>query len=165
MINGGPADSGPIMIEVKLTESGFGGCGVLANGKCDTKGTNPLADLHQCSLHRNGYTYWQRMAEHGLLSEAIEAAAGCPLAFDYQFYRELLFALHHGGYFVLLHDARSPVFMGVRTSALPRLLAQLPTQLRSRIAAITVQQVVAAIRASGRHNDWIGEFEAKYGLK
>ena len=26
------------------------------------------------------------------------------------------------------------------------------------------QKVVAAITASGRHNDWIGEFRAKYGV-
>jgi hypothetical protein len=40
----------------------------------------------------------------------------------------------------------------------------LPPHLRGRVATITVQQVVAAIRASGRHDDWIGAFEAKYGL-
>jgi hypothetical protein len=164
VINSDTPDSSPIMIEVKLTESGFGGCSVLGKGQCDTNGANPLSDLSQCYLARNGYIYWERMAEHGLISEVHRAGAGCPLAFDYQFYRELLFALHRGGHFVLLHDARSPIFEGAPKSALPRLVEQLPAHLRGRIAAITVQQVVAAIHASARHDDWIGEFEAKYGL-
>jgi hypothetical protein len=30
---------------------------------------------------------------------------------------------------------------------------------------LTVQQVFAAIRASGRHADWIEAFVAKYGLR
>ena len=164
VVNGDSPDSPPIMIEVKLTESGFGGCSVFAKGQCDTKGANPLPDLHQCYLHRKGYTYWQRMAEYGLLPDLPQAGSACALVFDYQFYRELLFALYHSGYFVLLHDARSPVFMGTPTSSLPRLLAQLPAQLRDRVASITVQEVVATIRASRRHNDWIEAFEAKYGL-
>ncbi|NJO82342.1 MAG: hypothetical protein HC828_05690 [Blastochloris sp.] len=165
VINGGPADSGPIMIEVKLVESGFGSCSVLGKGQCDTNGANPLADISQCYLARNAYTYWERMAEHGLINEVQRAGAGCLLAFDYQFYRELLFALHHRGFFVLLHDARSPVFDGTPQSVLPRLLKQLPLQLRSRVAAITVQQLVAAIRVTGRHDDWIGAFARKYGLE
>lgn len=164
VIGGGPADTGPICVEVKLTESGFGGCSVLADNRCDTKGANPLADLSQCYLHRKRYAYWQRLEEHDALLPAQREAAGCPLAFDYQFYRELLFALHSGGHFVLLHDARSPIFEGAPKSMLPRLRGALPANLRGRIYAITVQQVVAAIRASGRHDDWIGEFEAKYGL-
>ena len=34
---------------------------------------------------------------------------------------------------------------------------------RPMVKAITVQEVVAAIRASGRH-PWLDEFERKYGL-
>ncbi|NCC31441.1 MAG: hypothetical protein EOM24_05360 [Chloroflexia bacterium] len=164
VINGGPADHGPIMIEVKLVESGFGGCGTLASGKCDTSGANPRSDLHQCYLHRQGTLYWERLAEHRILSVETSVHPTCVLAHDYQFLRELLFALHYDGCFVLLHDARSPIFVGAPQSVLPRLIKQLPLQLRSRVAAITVQQLVTAIHATGRHDDWIGAFEQKYGL-
>jgi POLQ-like helicase len=164
VVSGGPADNGPIMIEVKLIEGGFGGCGTLAENKCDTAGANPLADLSQCYLHRQGALYWKRLAEHGLTSDEARTAATCMMAADYQFLREVLFALYHGGHFVLLHDARSPIFDGAPRSVLPQLRAKLPTHLRRRVTAITVQQVVAAIRASGRHDDWIGEFERKHGL-
>jgi hypothetical protein len=41
---------------------------------------------------------------------------------------------------------------------------QLPSYRKGRVTTITVQQLVAAIRASGRHDNWIGASEAKYGL-
>jgi hypothetical protein len=43
------------------------------------------------------------------------------------------------------------------------LLEFVPEKVRPQLKAITVQEVVAAIKASGRH-PWIGEFERKYGL-
>ncbi|RRR74065.1 MAG: hypothetical protein EI684_07765 [Candidatus Viridilinea halotolerans] len=164
VINGGPADCGPICMEVKLTEGGFGNCGLFANGECSVDGNNPLGDLMQCKLYEKGYLYWQRMAEHGLLTEALREGEQCPLTCNYQFFRELLFALYYGGNFVLLHDERSPVFVGAPLSLFPLLQTKLPEQMRSRVAAISVQDLVAAIRATGRHEDWLGLFMQKYGL-
>lgn len=164
VISDDSAATGGIFVEIKLTESGFGGCGTLAGGKCAIGGKNPLADLAQCYLHHKDYRYWQRIEEHGLRDAAMDAADHCPLAFHYQFFRELLFALHHGGHFVLLHDARNPIFAGASGSVLPQLVAHLPSHLQTRVAVITVQQLVATIHASGRHADWIEEFTRKYGL-
>lgn len=47
---------------------------------------------------------------------------------------------------------------------LPQLVVQLPSYRKGRVTTITVQQLVAAIRASGRYDNWIGASEAKYGL-
>ncbi|MGI6469363.1 MAG: PGN_0703 family putative restriction endonuclease [Syntrophomonadaceae bacterium] len=94
----------------------------------------------------------------------------CPLANYYQFFREVIFALHNKGIFVLLYDERNPVFMrrsthdGSTLGLWPFLQTFIPKSKRDRISAVTIQQVVAAITASGRHNDWIGEFRAKYGM-
>jgi len=46
---------------------------------------------------------------------------------------------------------------------MPFLLSLIPHSLHTRIATVSVQQVVTAIKASGRHT-WISEFESKYGL-
>lgn len=43
------------------------------------------------------------------------------------------------------------------------LMSYVPEAARARVIAVTVQEVVAAIKASGRHG-WIAEFEEKYGL-
>jgi hypothetical protein len=39
----------------------------------------------------------------------------------------------------------------------------LPHELRSKVTAISIQELVAEIQISGRH-DWIDEFCSKYGL-
>lgn len=94
----------------------------------------------------------------------------CPLANYYQFFREAIFALHNKGIFVLLYDERNPAFMrqskqgGTTLGLWPFLQSFIPECKRDRIGAVTIQKVVAAITASGRHNDWIAEFKAKYGV-
>jgi POLQ-like helicase len=157
----GPAD---LYVEAKFTEAKFGGCSVLARGQCETHGESPLGDLSQCYLHHIDHRYWQQLEAYGLIDETQRAAPDCMLGVQYQFYRELLFALASGGVFVLLYDARNPIFMGTGHSLLPTLIAQVPPRLHERVKALSIQQVVAAIRASGRHDDWIGEFAEKYGL-
>ncbi|MCK4548032.1 MAG: hypothetical protein KAW17_11400 [Candidatus Eisenbacteria sp.] len=78
-------------------------------------------------------------------------------------------AIEKGGVFVLLHDERNPTFVSEEHSTerglFPFLRSLVPADLRSRIHAVTIQNVVRAIKASGRHGDWIGEFEKKYGLR
>jgi hypothetical protein len=92
----------------------------------------------------------------------------CPLASYYQFFREIVFALAQGGEFVLLFDRRSPVFYrpveGPDTGLMSFLLTFVPEKHKSHVHAIGIQEVAASIRHSGRHNDWIGDFEEKYGL-
>ena len=46
----------------------------------------------------------------------------------------------------------------------PLLAGQAPAPLRARLHAVTIQQVVAALRESARHADWVGAFGEKYGL-
>ena len=102
-----------------------------------------------------------------LLAGAIGQNVTCILASYYQFFREVIFALELGGPFVLLSDERNPTFscdgpQGKR--GLMEFLVSLVLQsLHTRIATVSIQQVVAAIKSSGRH-EWITEFERKYGL-
>lgn len=164
----GEAGSAPLFVEAKLSENGFGGCSVFADGDCD--GHNPAQDLPSCYLHHIGRRYWQRMLEHGLLESRLASDSSCAFTNYYQFFRESLFAIHKGGHFVLLHDARSPVFLrqgkngAVTTGLWPLLLELSPAPVRSRLHPVTIQQVVAAIQASGRHQDWIAQFKKKYGI-
>ncbi len=46
----------------------------------------------------------------------------------------------------------------------PFLQTFIPESKRDHIGDVTIQQVVAAMDASGRHSDWIGELRAKYGI-
>ena len=158
-------ESGPgIYIESKFTESGFGGCSVYSSGDCD--GRNPLHDPSLCYLDHIGRCYWHRLREHGL--EGLAEGPICPMTIYYQFFREMLFALHMGGCFVLLHDERNPSFSvdgpeGHR-GAFAFLVEQLPDHCHNRVGSISMQEVTTSIRKCGGHDDWIGEFEAKYGL-
>lgn len=157
-------DSGGLFIEAKFVESRFGGCSVYAKGNCATDGKNPLADLNQCYLHGLDMRYWHLLETHRLITEAQRSASPCMLNIHYQFYRELLFAIAQGGLFVLLYDGRNPVFMGGKKPIMPTLIAQLPLAWRNHVKTITFQEVLAAIVESGRHDDWIGTFRAKYAM-
>ena len=157
--------SPPLFVETKLVEQGFGGCSVFAAGDCD--GRNPAHDFSLCYLHHLGRRYWELLDHHGFLLGPVGHDATCILATHYQFFREVIFALESGGVFVLLSDERSPTFhcdgpQGQR-GLMPFLLSLMPDPARSRVATATIQQVVAAINASGRHG-WTNEFESKYGL-
>jgi hypothetical protein len=46
---------------------------------------------------------------------------------------------------------------------MPFLLSLTPQSFHTRVASVGIQQVVSAIKSSGRHA-WITEFERKYGL-
>lgn len=90
------------------------------------------------------------------------------LANHYQFFRELLLALHLDGVFVLLSDERNPTFHcrgsnGQLRGLMPLLLGMVPATLRNRVGSVSIQQLVASIKHSGQH-PWIREFETKYGL-
>jgi hypothetical protein len=154
-----------IFIEAKFVEKKFGGCSIFAGGDCD--GRNPAMNPERCYLHHTGRTYWSLMKELGLDQGAIGEDAQCIFTNHYQFFRELLFALQHGGTFVLLCDQRSPIFycegpQGER-GLMPYLLELLPEQLRRSVASVTVQELVAEIAVAGGH-EWVNEFKVKYGL-
>jgi POLQ-like helicase len=154
-----------LFVEGKLVETGFGGCSVFERGDCD--GRNPAKDFSLCYLHHLGRTYWELLKKHGFLSGPVLQDTACILSNQYQFFREVLFALHMGGYFVLVTDERNPTFHagepdGERGLA-PLLLAMVPPSLRHRVADVSIQQLVSAIKASRRH-EWIQQFQQKYGL-
>lgn len=154
-----------MFIECKFTEAEFGGCSVYTAGDCD--GRNPAADFSLCYLHHIGRRYWELLAAHGFLEGPLHQESTCILANHYQFFRCVVFALEFGRPFVLLSDERSPVFdcdgpQG-RRGLLPFLLSFVPEALRAQVVAVSIQQVVAAIKESGRHS-WITEFEGKYNL-
>lgn len=153
-------------IESKLVEQEFGGCSVFEKGDCD--GRNPISHKKQCYLHFIGRRYWDLIEKHGF-SENLKAEKQCVFAAHYQFFREVLFSLEKGGMFILLSDERSPVFHckseGAERGLMPFLLEFVPESYKDRIASISVQSLVNAIKESPGHEDWIGEFEKKYGIE
>lgn len=155
-----------LFIEAKFVEQNFGGCSVFENGDCS--GFNPARRPSSCYLHRIGRTYWEMLQQLGFLRPAMTDGPICPLANYYQFFREIVFALAKGGEFVLLFDRRSPVFYRPVDEADTGLMAFLSTLVPKKhmchVHAISIQEVAASIRRSGRHNTWIGDFEEKYGL-
>ncbi len=161
-------ERGPsIFIESKLVERKFGGCSVFeTQGDCN--GRNPANDFDSCYLHHIGRTYWPQMKQHGFLEGPLRESTICPLANYYQFFREVIFAVHKGGYFVLLHDERNPSFVA-KAEGLPErgtfsfLISLLPEPLKNRVKSITIQEVLKHIKGSPG-NKWASEFEAKYGL-
>jgi hypothetical protein len=89
-------------------------------------------------------------------------------AVHYQFFRELLLALEEGGVFVLLSDARSPVFFqdgpqGPR-GLMPVVMSLLPDHVRRRVVLVTVQEVLEQI-VDPPEAVWVPEFRRKYGLE
>jgi hypothetical protein len=155
-----------LFVEAKFVEQEFGGCSVFEDGDCS--GLNPANAFNRCYLHRIGRTYWERLDQLGFLTSAMTEGSICPLANYYQFFREVVFAIQKGGHFVLLFDGRSPVFFraGAEGDAGLMLLlsAFVPEEHCARLHAVTIQAVASAVRQTGRHADWIGSFEAKYGL-
>ena len=154
-----------VFIESKMMEAEFGGCTVLGAGDC--AGGNPLPTKTRCYLHHIGRRYWTLAEKHGI-AETMKGERQCVLALNYQFFRELLFALEYGGIFVLLHDERSPVFhCGTGADCggiMPFVMQFVPDGLCGRIASLSMQSLARHIEDSGRHSDWIGEFRQKYGL-
>ena len=55
-------------------------------------------------------------------------------------------------------------FESFERGLMPFLLSLVPPSLHAHVATVTVQQVLAAAKASGQH-EWVVEFERKYGLK
>ncbi len=169
-------EGGSLYIESKMVERGFGGCSVFADGDCE--GMNPFPDRPEaCYLHHIGRKYWTMMSEMGFgrgpggpgPASCLTTGPVCPFASYYQFYREVMFAIASGGRFVLLHDARNPAFLKSVPGQPPRglwpfLVESIPSHLRDRVGRVTMQSVVDAIEESGRHDDWVADFRAKYGL-
>ena len=153
---GGPS----LFIEAKLVEPGFGGCGQLELGECD--GRSPALDHALCPLHQKGRRYWTRLEELGF---DVDHGPFCALANNYQFFREAAFALHKGGHLVLLIQDDNPAFWAEegQRGLWPLLVDLAPEQHRSRLHRVSLRAAVEALRASGRHEDWLGGFEQRYG--
>ncbi len=155
-----------VFIESKFDEKEFGGCSVFADGDCS--GMNPIGAEESCFLHFIGRKYWTLMAKHGI-SGSIRKDRQCLFAVHYQFFREMIFALEKGGTFVLLSDERSPVFRcrsgDTERGLMPFLTGLLPERLRGMVVSISTQELVDEIEKCARHNDWVFEFKAKYGME
>ncbi len=163
VIKGGEANDS-LFIEAKLSENEFGGCKIFEDGDCN--GANPSPPFDMCYLQWIYRTYWDQMQERGLLDGLLGSSPFCPFASHYQFFRELLFALHEGGSYVLLYDPRNPTFLsngpfGERGLFL-FLVSFLPDDLKSRVSSLSIDQVFKEIVESDLHDDWTGEFTAKY---
>jgi POLQ-like helicase len=170
LVIGGRGNSAALFVEAKLTETEFGSCPVFQSGDCE--GMSPLSDFNLCFLHFIKRKYWIKMAEHGALAGPLARSPLCPMATYYQYFRELLFALDKGGYYVLLYDERNSAFVragagaaaGSERGLWPFLTSMLPKELQKRTRRVSIQAVLASIRQSGRHEDWAPEFALKYGL-
>lgn len=155
-----------IFIEHKLVEPEFGSCGIYNGGDCDA--LSPARDHGRCYLHHIGRKYWERMDEFGF-SEMLHDSQPCPLAPHYQFFREVLLALVKGGTFVLLSDERSPVFHTApsddrwpRRGLFPYLLSLVPARHRAQVVSVSIRELVDAVAASKRHDDWLETYRQKY---
>lgn len=160
-------DLGAIYVEAKFVETEFGGCSVLERGDCE--GRNPAQRFDDCYLHFRGRQYWNSLQRHGFIVDKMASSPVCMLGMYYQFFREILFALENNGYFVVLLDERNPVFRrvaepGVR-GLIPFLRGFLPKDAMLKLGVVTIQAVVESIDRSGRHEDWLAEFRAKYALE
>jgi len=157
-----------IFVEAKLVEREFGGCSVFSNGDCE--GGNPsLIGFDKCYLHHIGRQYWQRMQEYGFSESKIASGSICPFINYYQFFREVLVALHESGTFILLHDDRNPAFLKTSDSGeiaglWPFLIESIPDKHKQSVGRITIQNLVNSIEDTGTHDDWIFEFKRKYGM-
>jgi|GEM_PF-245332 len=171
LVIGEPAKPGALYVEAKFVEREFGACSQFRRGNCD--GGNPLQDvsngLDACPLHKLGRTYWRRLQAVGADWAGVFGGDVCPMAHHYQFYRQVAFAHARDGHLVLLVDARNPRFLhrdekGQPRGLWPMLRATVPASFRPRLHYVTIQSVVAAIRQTGRHGDWIEEFARKYAI-
>jgi hypothetical protein len=154
-----------VFIESKLVETEFGGCSVFQKGDCN--GKSPIDDLKQCYLHFIGRKYWELLNEYGC-TETLVNEKQCIFVAYYQFFREILFSLRMNGLFVLLSDARSPVFHckidGIDKGLMPFLMGFVPKKYKERVLSISIQELLEAIKHTKKHVDWTDEFEKKYGL-
>ena len=155
-----------LFVEVKFQEKEFGGCSCVSEGNCE--GMNPRNDHDLCYLHAGAKrTYWPVLERQGFLTRDFFNGPLCPLVRHYQFFREVAFALSKGGTFVLLVDARNPAFNRngpTRRGLYPFLKRAVPTEFQDRLTCVTVQSVIDKLKQSGKHNDWLPIFSAKYGL-
>lgn len=165
LVIGKEGDAPKIFIESKFVEKEFGGCSLFEKGDCD--GSNPARDFSRCYLHHIGRQYWVLMKKHGLLEGPLSDESACIMAGYYQFFREVLMALEFSGVFILLCDLRSPTFTykdrDTNRGLIQFLLSLIPHYLHTKVKILYIQEVVEAIRETGRH-EWISEFEKKYGL-
>lgn len=69
-------------VEFKFTEAEFGGCSLYSNGDCD--GCNPCSNLDMCILHDMGRQYWNKMNQHGLITQVVQNESRCPFIDLYQ---------------------------------------------------------------------------------
>lgn len=167
LVIGNEGREGWLFVESKFTETAFGGCTHLASGDCE--GKNPASDLSACYLHHIGRKYWEQMQEHGFLDGPLSTSPFCPLANYYQFFREVLFAVHYGGYFILMYDARNTAFFSTAEGlpdrgVCPFLVSMLPEHLKEQVKRVTIQEVFDQVRSSPRHADWVEEFARKYAM-
>lgn len=154
-----------LYVEAKLVEKEFGGCSVSQQGDCD--GRNPAGNKELCYLHHIGRQYWTVLEKHGFLEGPMSSEKQCVLMANYQYFRELMFAVEREGTLVLLCDERSPTFYcdgpkGKR-GLIPFLMEFTPPELRRRVGLITIQSLVAETEKTGKH-PWIQDFKEKYGL-
>jgi len=154
-----------LFVECKFRETEFGGCSIFGKGDCD--GRNPAHKFSLCYLHHIGRRYWTLLKKYGFLDGLLAEGVSCNLATNYQFFRELLFALENGGSFILLSDARSPTFHcegPTGNRGLIDFLSKLtPEAVKDRLISVSIQDLATEISRSGRH-EWIDEFALKYGL-
>jgi hypothetical protein len=155
-----------IFVEAKYVETEFGGCSVIKgyNSECD--GQNPVNNTDLCYLTHKERNYWDLMKKYEL-DKIFEKAIICPFSIYYQFYRELMFALEHNGYFVILIDKRNPAFQKSngkeQRGLIPFLTSLIPQKHRNILKVIYIQDVVNILDIS-KYN-WKNEFLTKYGIK
>lgn len=152
-----------IFVEAKYVETEFGKCSTIESGECD--GLNPVNSPELCFLTHKERNYWELMKKYKL-DIAYTHSPICPFVIYYQFYRELMFALENNGYYVILVDKRNPAFEKFssieKRGLIPLLLNQIPSDLKTQIKVIYIQDVLVELEKFGY--EWVGDFRKKYGI-
>lgn len=154
-----------LIVEAKLSETEFGGCTVFEKGNCD--GRNPRRhDEDTCYYDYVGKKYWD-CAQDLLSTEAAEGLF-CPFMSHFQFFREVMFAQHFDGDYVLLYDENNPTFVLPRSDdrrgLFPFLYSLLSSEAQSCVHRIAIQDVLDELLEDTDHASWAREFAKKYGM-
>ncbi len=102
------------------------------------------------------------MKEHGL-DEPYKDSLICPFVVYYQFYRELMFALEHNGYFVMLIDEKNPAFNRPNGRGLVNILRErLSKKHQDLFKVVYIHDVVKILEEN--NYSLASDFRLKYGM-
>ena len=144
-----------LLLECKLTEDRFGACSAAES--CTRR--NPRDNFDRCYWHLRGRHYWLHLDRFGFLDLPAWHTPECPLAANYQFFRELLFAQRLGAPYVLLRHADNYLIGDL----VDDLRDSVPATMQSRVFVLTIQSLFRLLTVVAG-DAWGEEFALRYAL-